>query len=151
MAGKKQEASLRASVGKNRDGDHTHAGSCHFLTFHRRSFASPNSIEEERHGRSAISGVARTIDRRNFFSKLVLHWHGRHFNRSDLRGRCLPLLEANPLSLPSSYYLEYLPVDLNAYSVVALAVLGSLVSIGAGIRPAFGASKFSVADALRYE
>ncbi|HQG14150.1 MAG TPA: ABC transporter permease [bacterium] len=63
---------------------------------------------------------------------------------------CL-LLEAKPLSLPSSYYLEYLPVDLSVYSVMAPAVLGSLVSIAAGIRPAFGASKFSVADALRYE
>ena len=63
---------------------------------------------------------------------------------------CL-MLEANPLSLPSSYYLEYLPVDINLYSVLALAILGSLVSIAAGIKPAFGASKFSVADALRYE
>jgi len=60
-------------------------------------------------------------------------------------------VEIWPLRLPDSYYLDYLPVDLNPLVAVLFSVLGVGIAVVSAIYPVRQAMKTSVVDVLRYE
>jgi ABC-type lipoprotein release transport system permease subunit len=56
-----------------------------------------------------------------------------------------------PIRLPDTYYLDFLPVDMNPVLAIGFAACGCLVAILASIYPVHQASKLNVVDMLRYE
>lgn len=56
-----------------------------------------------------------------------------------------------PPRLPDSYYLDYLPVELNPAAAIILSLLGVLVALIAAGYPVRQAMRMSVTDVLRYE
>lgn len=65
-------------------------------------------------------------------------------------GLCYWLASAKP-KLPTSYYLDALPVDLNIWVLAGAVLLAPAVSILATILPAREGRKMNVIEALRYE
>lgn len=61
------------------------------------------------------------------------------------------ILEKYPMRLPASYYLDWLPVDLNPIASVVFALAGVLIAVAAAIYPAGQAMKQNTAEVLRYE
>ncbi len=61
------------------------------------------------------------------------------------------LLEARPLALPSSYYLDTLPVEASFPFAFALALLGVVISVVASRYPVRSATRAEVSEVLRYE
>lgn len=55
------------------------------------------------------------------------------------------------LPLPSTYYLEALPVKIQAWVLLAALAVAALLSVLATYLPARQANRFSVVEALRYE
>lgn len=56
-----------------------------------------------------------------------------------------------PIRLPDSYYLDFLPVDLNPVLSIASALAGIAIAVIASIYPVRNASHLDPAEALRYE
>jgi len=56
-----------------------------------------------------------------------------------------------PIRLPDSYYLDYLPVDMDPLTSIVFAACGMAVAVLASIYPVYQASRMSVVDVLRYE
>ena len=60
-------------------------------------------------------------------------------------------IERWPISLPDSYYLDYLPVEVGAPSAVAFALIGVVVAVLAAFFPVRQAVKQNPVEMLRYE
>jgi lipoprotein-releasing system permease protein len=56
-----------------------------------------------------------------------------------------------PIRLPATYYLDYLPVEIDPAVAALFAVCGCLVALLASIYPVRQASRLSVVEVLRYE
>jgi lipoprotein-releasing system permease protein len=56
-----------------------------------------------------------------------------------------------PIRLPSSYYLDFLPVEIDPITSLLFAACGMGVAVLASIYPVHQASRMSVIDVLRYE
>src|SRR3989338_5228088 len=56
-----------------------------------------------------------------------------------------------PIPLPPSYYVEFLPIELNVWHILSVAVMTHLVCLLAILYLSYRASKGSVIDLLRYE
>lgn len=63
---------------------------------------------------------------------------------------CLAI-EKWPIRLPDSYYLDFLPVDLNPFVAVLFSALGVAIAIAAAIYPVMQAVRTDVIEVLRYE
>ncbi len=60
-------------------------------------------------------------------------------------------LRLKPLKLPSSYYLENLPLQINFYFFLAVLLLAPLFALLASWYPAYKASRVEISQNLRYE
>ncbi|MFH1830161.1 MAG: ABC transporter permease [Pseudomonadota bacterium] len=60
-------------------------------------------------------------------------------------------VERWPIRLPDTYYLDFLPVDVDPVLAVVFAVCGCVIAIAASIFPVHQASKLNVIEVLRYE
>ncbi len=60
-------------------------------------------------------------------------------------------LQLFPLKLPSSYYLDCLPVEVSTFWSIFFALIGVAVSVASSIIPVRQAMKGSPVEALRYE
>ncbi len=56
-----------------------------------------------------------------------------------------------PIMLPDSYYLDFLPVELNPGLAAGFALLGALVAVAASVYPVHRAARVSPVEVLRYE
>lgn len=63
---------------------------------------------------------------------------------------CL-VLEKFPISLPASYYLEYLPVDVNPLASVIFVLAGIFIAIVSSVYPVRQAVSQNPVEVLRYE
>jgi len=63
---------------------------------------------------------------------------------------CL-VLERWPIKLPSSYYLDYLPVDLNLLVAIGFSLMGIVVAVLASLYPVRQVTRLNIVDVLRYE
>lgn len=61
------------------------------------------------------------------------------------------VLKTYPMPLPSSYYLDYLPVDLKAWHFVVTGCAGVAMAVFASVYPARQAMRVSTTTVLRYE
>lgn len=60
-------------------------------------------------------------------------------------------LQASPISLPESYYLDYLPVNFHLLWALFLSLVGVLVAGLAAVYPTLGAMRYKIVELLRYE
>jgi lipoprotein-releasing system permease protein len=60
-------------------------------------------------------------------------------------------VEVWPIRLPASYYLDFLPVEIDPFTSLLFAACGMVVAVLASIYPVHQASRMSVVDVLRYE
>lgn len=63
---------------------------------------------------------------------------------------CIIIRKSN-IILPPSYYLDYLPVSINGWSVMFIALGGFLISLAASYYPAKRAAETDPLELLRYE
>jgi len=56
-----------------------------------------------------------------------------------------------PYRLPSSYYIEFLPVAVEPLALVLMIAVGPVISLLAGLYPARQATRYGIAEVLRYE
>lgn len=61
------------------------------------------------------------------------------------------LLEKYPIRLPPSYYLEYLPLKMDAWEMGATLLLAPLIAFLASYYPAKQSTQYSPVEVLRYE
>lgn len=59
--------------------------------------------------------------------------------------------KAWPIRLPATYYLDFLPVEIDPFIAVLFAACGSLVALLASAYPVRQATRVNVVDVLRYE
>jgi len=81
---------------------------------------------------------------------LLLGWGGA------LAGSACAILAAGilawrPLKLPSPYYLDALPVQVNVPALLCVLILAPLLSLLAAWYPAHRGGRFDLSDSLRYE
>lgn len=60
-------------------------------------------------------------------------------------------LKIFPYRLPPSYYIEYLPIVIEPLQITIMVLVGPLVSLIAGLYPAWQATRYGIAGVLRYE
>lgn len=63
----------------------------------------------------------------------------------------LSILTKYPVPLPTSYYLEYLPIAAEIPDIVCVLLLVPVVTVVAALYPAFQASRVNIVEALRCE
>jgi len=56
-----------------------------------------------------------------------------------------------PYRLPASYYIDSLPVSLEPINVFLMILLGPVISLLAGLYPAWQSTRYGIARVLRYE
>lgn len=61
------------------------------------------------------------------------------------------VLEKYPIRLPSSYYIEFLPISISPWSVLAIVTVVPFITLLASLYPAQHASRLSPVEVLRYE
>lgn len=61
------------------------------------------------------------------------------------------IVEVWPIRLPDSYYLDFLPVEIDPLASLVFAACGMAVAVLASIYPVYQTSRMSVVDVLRYE
>lgn len=61
------------------------------------------------------------------------------------------ILRARPIALPSSYYLDVLPVEIDLPLAILFGLLGVGVALLAALAPVRGMARLSPAEVLRYE
>jgi lipoprotein-releasing system permease protein len=61
------------------------------------------------------------------------------------------VLALHPIPLPSSYYLEYLPVDLDIILTAAFVLAGIAIAVLSAVYPTIDALRYDVGETLRYE
>lgn len=56
-----------------------------------------------------------------------------------------------PYRLPASYYIDTLPVALEPITILMMILLGPVISLLAGLYPAWQSTRYGIANVLRYE
>ncbi len=61
------------------------------------------------------------------------------------------LLKWHPFKLPSPYYLDFLPVQIDVSTLICVLILAPFLSFLAAWYPAYRGGRFDISDSLRYE
>lgn len=81
---------------------------------------------------------------------LLLGWGGALAGSACAVGAAL-ILEKFPIKVPTPYYLDSLPIEINIWSLVLVLLLAPLLSFFAAWYPANRGGRFDISDSLRYE
>ena len=66
-------------------------------------------------------------------------------------GATVSFLIRHPVRLPTTYYVEYLPLTLSPGLVLGIGLLAPLLAVAAALYPAFASTRLSPVELLRYE